>query len=187
MWETPEFWVSTVIGLVGGGFSVLGFMAARRAAGEAQSARVAAQHAASAVKVQTVVVELQEIAYKIARLDQTITYTAARDLLQALKLRRLIAPFAEKPALKKTSGDLLAALTQAKAALAGVAPQPGSETVGPSSPTVYFAIEGAFSDVSGLIGELIGIHETALGPSVAEELAHQPPRQLETKTEKRRD
>jgi len=155
-------------------------------AGEAQSARVAAQHAASAVKVQTVVVELQEIAYKIARLDQTITYTAARDLLteQALKLRRLIAPFAEKPALKKTSGDLLAALTQAKAALAGVAPQPGSETVGPSSPTVYFAIEGAFSDVSGLIGELIGIHETALGPSVAEDVPHQTPRQLEAKTEK---
>jgi hypothetical protein len=112
------------------------------------------------------VVELHELALKLAHLDPNITYMSARDLLteQEFKLRRLVAPFANKPHTKKTSDSLLSAITAAKSALAGVMPsnQPDSSK-GELSPVVYFAIEGPLSDISGLIGDLIGFHETTLG------------------------
>ncbi len=58
-----DFWTATIIGLIGVFFSILAYR-------EASKAKRAANAAGRTVKIQTVTIDLNELAQKLAKLDQ---------------------------------------------------------------------------------------------------------------------
>ncbi len=148
----PEFWINTVIGLAGVFFSLMAFS-------EAKKAKNAAAEAGRTVKIQTITIELSEIAQRLDKLDFELTFAEARDLLNEVsrRLRRLIAPFQSNQDLAGSCNNLKEALDNAKLALDKVHPQDGSTEVPPNS--VYFATQGHFSNINGLVAEIMGLFE----------------------------
>ena len=124
----------------------------------ASKARIAAESAATIVKIQTITIELSEIIQKLDKLDPNIDFTLGRDLLNEnnRRVKRLISPFRDEQDYKETINQINIALENAKKALEEVKPI-DSENVVKSS--VYHAVESHFSTIAGLLAELMGLFE----------------------------
>ncbi|BCV50608.1 hypothetical protein [Shewanella algae] len=147
-----EFWIATVIGTASVYFSVKAF-------NEAREAKTAAFEAGKTVKIQTITIELTEIAQRLDKLDFNLSFSEARDLLNEIsrRLRRLIAPFQDTTDLSVPCLNLKNALDSAKDALEEVRPQNPEDELPPN--TIYFATQGHFSNISGLVAEIMGLFE----------------------------
>lgn len=147
------FWIGIAIGLTGIYFSVKAFQ-------EAREAKQAAFEAGKTVKIQTITIELTEIAQRLDKLDYSLKFSEARDLLNEVnrRLRRLIAPFQSTPDMQESCSALKIALENAKAALDDVRPNVESISDLPTN-LVYFATQGHFATISGLVAEILGLFE----------------------------
>lgn len=150
-YKRVDFWIGVAIGSISIFFSVKAF-------GEARQAKLAASEAGRTVKIQTITIELSEIAQRLDKLDYEVEFTDARDLLNEVsrRIRRLIAPFESNNDLSDACLRLKAALDNAKLSLDEVRPQ--GET-GVSKNIVYFAVEGHLSNISSLVAEIMGLFE----------------------------
>lgn len=153
-YQDPSFWISLVVGLVGILFSILAYS-------EARQAKQAAHEAGKTVKIQTITIELTEIAQRLDKLDQGVTFSEARDLLNEIgrRLRRLIAPFQDTDDMQESCESLKAALEDAKVALEEVRPQITEEDNIIPINAVYYATQGHFSNVSNYVAEIMGLFE----------------------------
>ena len=151
-YTSPEFWISAVIGIASVIFSVLAFV-------EARKAKNAASEAGKTVKIQTITIELTEIAQRLDKLDFELTFSEARDLLNEVgrRLRRLIAPFQTTEDMTEACEGLKSALDEAKVALEDV--RPSTEDADLAENSIYFATQGHFSNISSLVAEITGLFE----------------------------
>lgn len=149
---TLEFWITLLMGLLGVIFSLLAFM-------EAKKAKNAAAEAGKTVKIQTITIELTEIAQRLDKLNFELSFSEARDLLNevARRLRRLIAPFQTNEDMSEACKCLKDALDEAKQALEEI--RPTIEGVELAENTVYFATQGHFANISSLVAEIMGLFE----------------------------
>lgn len=150
-WKDWAFWIGTVLGVLGVGLSGLAFA-------EARQAKIAARQAGRVVKLQTIVVELTEIAQRLEQLDGDLDYRAARNLLSetSRRLHRLIAAYRQAPHYEPLCAGVEKALTAARDALDTL--RPGvDEDAGPVS--VYFAMERHFAGISDRVAEILGLFE----------------------------
>lgn len=151
--KTWDFWVDTLLAVLGLIFSVMAFV-------EAKAARKAASEAGSIVKAQTITIELTEIAQKLDKLDSPLQFVTARDLLNeaSRKLRRLIAPIQAEADLVEPCRNLRHALDSAKETLAQLSPAEDADQ-DPSGAVVYFKMQGQFATISGIVAEVMGLLE----------------------------
>ena len=152
-YSTFDFWISTALGIGGVVFSIQAFR-------EAKAAKLAASEAGKTVKIQTITIELSEIAQRLDKLEYDLTFSEARDLINEVsrRLRRLIAPFQLTDDLKAPCELLKAALDAAKLALNELHPQDGNPDDLPKN-SVYFATQSHLSNISSLVAEIIGLFE----------------------------
>jgi hypothetical protein len=148
------FWIGNLIGVLGLWFSIKAFI-------EAKGARRAAIEAGRTVKIQTITIELIEIAQRLDKLDPDLEFTAARDLLNEVnrRIRRLIAPFQAIDKYVAPCLSLKKALDVAKEALEGVRPSTTEGDLAPNS--IYYGMQGHFASISGLVAEILGLFEAA--------------------------
>lgn len=152
-YQEAEFWISLAVGIVGVLFSLLAYF-------EARKAKEAAAEAGRTVKIQTITIELSEIAQRLDKLDSKLGFSEARDSLNEIsrRLRRLIAPFELGDDLKGPCQSLRESLKAARTALDNLVPQDGLiENLLPNS--VYFATQGHLAEISGLVAEIMGLFE----------------------------
>lgn len=152
-WRRFDFWLSFIASAGGVVFSIMAFS-------EARKAKRAATEAGRIVKIQTVAIELTEIAQKLGSMDTNIQFNEARDLLAELsrRLRRAISAFAKDPDLGDTIAALRDALTTAKKSLNSVRPaDPSKEKDVPHA--VYYAVESDFATINDLVADLLGLFE----------------------------
>lgn len=149
----PEFWIGSIIGIISIFFSVKAFL-------EARGAKKAASEAGITVKIQTITIELSEIAQRLDKLDFGLSFSEARDLLNEVsrRLRRLIAPFQANEDMVELCKSLKLALDDAKLALEKVRPLHETNLDVPAN-TIYFATQGHFSNISSLVAEIMGLFE----------------------------
>jgi hypothetical protein len=147
-----DFWVFLVLSIIGVLFSILAYR-------EAKAAKSAAFEAGKTAKIQTITIELTEIAQRLDKLDFELDFSESRDLLNEIsrRLRRLIAPFQDNEDLSSSCQSLKAALDDAKQALEEVRPQSPDDELPPN--TIYFATQGHFSNISSLVAEIMGLFE----------------------------
>jgi hypothetical protein len=158
-WEHLDFWIGTIIGLVGLYFAVRAFTEARQAKKEAVAAKQAAMEAGKTVRIQSITIDLSEISQKLDRIRMEITYSEARDLWSEIshKLFRITSPFKNDPGLKEQVSALRNAISQAKESLKAIRPSDATTTDVPG--TTYFGIEGAFAEINNCVGDLLGLFE----------------------------
>ncbi|CAB5112151.1 hypothetical protein D3OALGA1CA_5708 [Olavius algarvensis associated proteobacterium Delta 3] len=147
------FWIGLVVGIASVIFSYLAFR-------EARKAKQAASEAGRTVKIQTITIELTEIAQRLDKLDSNVSFSDVRDLLNEVsrRLMRLIAPFEHLDDLVDVCESLRTAFIEAKTALNEVRPKAEAEIDLPSN-AVYFATQGHFSNISMLVAEITGLFE----------------------------
>jgi len=153
-WTHAEFWITTIIGLAALGFSWAAFT-------EAKKAKQAAVEAGRTVKIQTITIDLTEIAQKLNKLEPTITFSDARDLLNEIssRLRRVMSPFSNDPDLKSTIQSLRDALATAKTSLDAVRPlDPSKEQETPRA--VYNAVQSELANINSIVADLTGLFES---------------------------
>lgn len=151
-YTTWSFWISSLLGAAGVVFSVLAYV-------EARAAKIAAFEAGRTVKIQTITIELSEIAQRLDKLDSALSFPEARDLLNEVsrRLRRLIAPFQGTDDFAAPATSLKAVLDDAKSALETLRPQDAVDGV--PSLSVYFGMQGHFSNISSMVAEIMGLFE----------------------------
>ena len=152
-WQHADFWIATAIGTAGLIFSILAFVEARRA-------KRAATAAGRTVKLQTVTIELTEIAQKLDKMQPEIRFNEARDLLAEVsrRLRRATSPFAKDSELSTAIAVTREALQAAQASLKAVRPtDPSKEVEAPRA--VYYAIEDNFATINNSVADLLGLFE----------------------------
>lgn len=148
-----DFWIGFVVGLIGIFFSGKAFL-------EARSAKQAASEMAKTIKIQTITIELTEIAQRLDKLDFTLSFVEARDLLSEVsrKLRRLIAPFQGNGDVKMQCDNLKLSLDLARDELNQLRPQNGDlDEI--SANSIYFGMQGHFSNISNHVAEIMGLFE----------------------------
>lgn len=152
-WKKPEFWISIAIGILS---VVYSFIAYR----EAKSAKEAAYEAGKTVKIQTITIELTELVQKLDTLDMDIKYSTARDLFNEInrRVKRITAPFKDEKNYQETIEKINEVLLNTKGSLNEVRPIDDSED-NDLGFSVYNASESHFSDLSGLLAELMGLFE----------------------------
>ncbi|WP_416638233.1 hypothetical protein [Pseudomonas sp. OHS18] len=146
-----DFWINLVVGLAGVCFSLLAFV-------EAKKAKEAAAAAAVTVKMQSLTIELTEIAQRLDKIDYDIDFQEARNLLSesSRRLIRIIAPFQDKGNLADLKSELTTIVSNAMTALDNVRPENGQAVV---HNAIYFAMQWHFSNISNLTAEITGIFE----------------------------
>jgi hypothetical protein len=146
------FWIGNVIGLLGLWFSIKAFV-------EAKQAKLAAKDAGRIVKIQTITIELTEIAQRLDKLDFDLEFTVARDLLNEVnrRLRRLIAPFQANEKYAESCLALKTSLEEAKRALHESRPSESESDRAPNA--VYFGMQGHFASISAGVAEIMGLFE----------------------------
>lgn len=172
-WTRVDFWIGSILGVGGAIISAFGLYYAVHAFREAKRAAEAAHAAARSVKIQTVTMELQEVAQKLSGLPADIRFVAARVLLTEAnhRVRRHTAPFKDDPRFKESITQLRAGLSAAWNALDGVRPTDPSKEV---PYAVFNAIDNSISQLTMLIADLLGLMETeslALGEDDVEPAA----------------
>lgn len=159
-WRHPEFWIGSIIGLAGVALSFLAYRQAEAAKEEAVRATQAAMEAGRTVKLQTMSIELTEVAQKLDRLQPGVSFVLAKDLFNetSRRLRRVMAPFADHPDLHVPIEAVRTALEAAQASLKQVRPtDPGKEVEAPNS--VYYGVEDDFATINNCVAELLGLVE----------------------------
>lgn len=166
-WKHWDFWISTVIGLFGAIISFGAYLQAGRAEQEAklakeeaEKAKQAATEAGMTVKLQTVCIELSEIAQKLDGLYPGIKFVDAKNLFNDTSghLLRLMAPFAEQANLREQITAIKADIEAARASLKLVRPtDPAKEDEAPNA--VYNGIEDNFAAIKFRVAELTGFME----------------------------
>jgi hypothetical protein len=149
-----DFWITNTLGVAAIGFSFAAFY-------QAKQARKAAIEAGITVKLQTITIDLTEIAQKLNKLEPNITFSNARDLLNEIsyRLRRVMSPFANDLDLKITINSLRQALDTAKASLDAVRPaDPAKELETPRA--VYNAVQGELATINSFVADLAGLFES---------------------------
>lgn len=152
-WKRFDFWMFTVLNILGLVFSGFAFK-------EAREAKNAAKEAGKVVKIQSVLIDLTELGQKVNNLDSNIRFAEARALLTEIstKINRLVSPFRNEVDLKSTIDKLLDALAEAHTALNSVRPiSSESESTVPQS--VFYGIQENFSNISNYVAELLGLFE----------------------------
>jgi hypothetical protein len=145
-WKRPDFWIATLISSAGLVFSILAFL-------EAAKAKRAATEAGRTVKLQTVTIELTEVAHRFERIQPGIRFSDARELLNDVsrRVRRAVSPFADDVLLAGPIKALLDALSAAESSLKLV--RPADSTKEDAVPdAVYYGIEGDFTTINNLAG-----------------------------------
>lgn len=144
-----DFWIGVLVGGVGILFSLLAYI-------EAKKAKEAAAAAAVTIKMQSLTIELTEIAQRLDKLNYNIDFQEARDLLNetSRRLIRIIAPFQDREDLGALKAQLLSIISGAMGALESIRPEGGGELL-PN--TVYFAMQLHFSNISNLTAEITGV------------------------------
>jgi hypothetical protein len=152
-WRQPEFWIATVL-------TVVGVLLSAFAAYEAREAKRAANRAGRYVKLQSVTIELTEVAQKLAQIEPEALYREVRDQLQEItrKIRRVIAPYVQEANLRTAIDAVYAALDAAQEALHAVRPSPPAKE-GEVPNAVYLAMEGQFASINNALADLIGLFE----------------------------
>ncbi len=152
-WETFEFWIFIIL-------AVLSVFASFKAFFEAKKAKKAATEAGKTVKLQTITIELSEIVQKLDILDVDIDFSSARNFLNEInrRVRRLLSPYQEDDDYKEQIIQIREILADAKKSLGEVRPIE-SEGKEPIAQAVYYATESYFSELSGMIAELLGLFE----------------------------
>ena len=155
----PSFIIGTIIGLTS---VIVAFMAFY----EARGAKQAASEAGKTVKIQTITIDLTEIAQRLDTLDFNLGFSEARDLLNEVsrKLRRLIAPFQSNDDMSEACDNLKTALNDAKEALENVRPpsdidKTDESDINITANSIYFATQGHFANISDLVAEIMGLFE----------------------------
>jgi hypothetical protein len=152
-WTHFDFWIALSIGVGGLVFSILAFL-------EARSAKRAAILAGRTVKLQTIAIELSEIAQKLDRIEPEIRFNEARDLLAEISRRvhRATSPFMKDPKLSSAVTDAREALKTAQNSLKAVRPaDPTKEDEAPLA--VYNAVENNFAAINDCVADLLGLLE----------------------------
>lgn len=153
-YQDAAFWIGTVIGLAGVAFSALAFF-------EAKQAKRAAVEAGRVVKIETVKIELADIAQRLDKIDPSMDFPAVRDLLNEVnrKLRRQLAPFQRIKRYSVPCVALQQAFEEARAALDTVKPADPAADI--AAIVVYNVMEGPLWTISSLVGEILGLFEAA--------------------------
>jgi hypothetical protein len=157
-YTTADFWIMLLIGTAALVFSILAFL-------EARKAKKAAFEAGRAVKLQTITVELAEIALKLDHLNLDLDFVQARDLLNEVsrRLRRWIAGFASDPNFREAVTNLITILDSGQVALEEVRPRDNNLGALPPN-AVYFAMQGIFATISARVAQLMGLFEEHTRP-----------------------
>ncbi|MGH9718356.1 MAG: hypothetical protein ACRD4R_16735 [Candidatus Acidiferrales bacterium] len=162
-WHHLDFWI-TAAGAALSGFglrySIKAFNEAKEAKMEAEKATKAAKEAGKIVRVQTVSMELADIAQKLGHLQPNTSFANARELLGDAyrRLLRAVAPFAEEPQLRDSIATVKQTLEAAQHSLESVRPAtPANEEEAPNA--VYNGVEATFARISYSIAELSGLFE----------------------------
>lgn len=147
-----EQWILFAFSFFGTLFSILAFIAAKRAV-------QAAKAAATTVKIQTITIEISEIVQRLDKLDSEMNYSEARDFFSEInrRVRRITAPFQNNIRYKEAIITINKKLVDCKEALDGVRPIEDVNSVVENA--VYYAVEARFSDLSGELAGLMGLFE----------------------------
>lgn len=159
-WEHPDFWIESAIGLTAVVLSFLAYRQAEAAKEEAVKATEAATEAGRTVKLQTMAIELTEVAQKLDRVQPGIKFNFAKDLFNetSRRLRRVVAPFADNPDLHDAIEAVKDALEATQSSLKQVRPtDPGKEGEAPDA--VYYGIEDNFATINNCVADLLGMVE----------------------------
>jgi len=166
-WKHWDFWISTVIGAVGAFIAFGAYRQAQdatreaeKAKQEAEKAKLAATEAGKTVKLQTVCIELSEIAQKLAGIYPGIQFEEAKELFNDTSghLLRVMAPFSAHPDLREPIAVVRNAIQAAQASLREVVPaDPSKQNEAPY--TVYNAVEDKFATIKFGVAELTGFME----------------------------
>lgn len=155
-----DFWISLVLALLGLAVSFMAYRQAEEAKDEAIKAKDAATEAGRTIKLQTMTVELAEVAQKLDRVQPGMKFNVAKDLFNetSRRLRRVMAPFAENERLQEAIEAVRAALDETQISLKQVRPtDPAKEGEAPDA--VYYAIEDNFATINNCVADLIGLVE----------------------------
>jgi len=152
-YEGSEFWINLIVGVIGVIFSIMAFW-------QAKKAKEAASAAARTVKIQSLTIELTEIAQRLDKLDYNLDFQSARDLLNEVsrRLRRIIAPFNDRDDIAQLKNDLTIVISEAKRALDNVRPQISDDEDAIAN-NIYFAMQGHFSSISDITADITGLFE----------------------------
>jgi hypothetical protein len=159
-WEHGDFWISSVIGLGGAFIAFLAYRQAEQAKEEATKAKQAATEAGRTVKLQTMSIELTEVAQKLVAVVPGIRFNSAKDLFNetSRRSRRVMAPFADHAHLHDAIEAVRTALQAAQASLKQVRPaDPTKESETPDA--VYYGIEDNFATINNCVADLLGLVE----------------------------
>lgn len=159
-WKHPDFWITLVVGLVGVYISFLAYQQAEAAKEEAERATQAATEAGRTVKLQTMSIELTEVAQKLDRVQPGIRFNSAKDLFNetSRRLRRVMAPFADNADLRGPIEAVKEALDAAQTSLKQVRPaDPVKEDEAPNA--VYYGVEDNFATINNCVADLLGLVE----------------------------
>jgi len=167
-WKHTDFWINIGLALLGIFIGWLAYKEAGKAfteAGKAKDAATAAKDAAkeasTVVKMQAMTIELTEIIQRLDTLAFDIDYKNARDLYNEInrRVRRIISPFSAMEQYKGKIEEVLISLKSIKENLDSARPINNQEQ-NDTGISVYYAVEGHFSTLSGVLAELSGIFES---------------------------
>lgn len=152
-WSSPEFLISSVLGVAGLIFSFFAYV-------EAKKAKQAAIDAGEFIQIQSITIELNEMLHLLQSISLNIQYKEARDVLTTVKnkLRRYLASYKNDDVYRGACKNILDSLQYAQKALDDVKPS-GAELENSGYGVVYYGIEGSFSIVCGNVSELMGLFE----------------------------
>ena len=166
-WSHADFWISTAIGVIGAIIAYRAYTQAEKATEEAEKAKQEAERAKQAatgagktVKLQTVCIELSEIAEALNGVRPGIKFKEAKGLFNDTSghLLRMMAPFVDQPDLRDAIAAVRSAIQDGHASLRQVAPtDPTNEDEAPNA--VYNAVEDKFATIKFAVSELTGLME----------------------------
>jgi hypothetical protein len=168
-WKHLEFWIPTVLGAASVVLSWLAWRQAEdatkqaeKATQEAERAKQAAIEAGKTVKLQTVCIELSEIAEALGGVRPGIKFREAKELFNDTSghLLRMMAPFTEQPGLREAIAAVKTAIQEGQTSLRQVVPTDPNPTKEDEAPNaVYNAVEDKFATIKFAVSELTGLME----------------------------
>lgn len=152
------FWIGNAIGLLGLLFSIGAYFEARQAKREAIKAGQVA-------KIETVKIELADIAQTLEKIPADLDFQAANILFNSVnrRLRRLIGHYRKDRRFSQACQVLKGSLDDARVKLDEVKPS-GPDLAAASeipSKLVYLVMVRPFGTISGHVSEMLGLFESA--------------------------
>ncbi|MDY3319659.1 hypothetical protein PG637_09765 [Riemerella anatipestifer] len=148
------FWIGIILSVIGIAISWIAYK-------EAEKAKEAAFKSGSAVRLQSITIELTEIIQKLDKINTDLDYSSTRDFFNELsrKIRRSVAVISTNPDFKDKTDEIISNLDVIKANLEDVRKTAIKDKSLLEGIDLYFVIEGHFSNLSGNLAELCGILE----------------------------